>query len=418
MKRIACGVMVIALCVSLAFMPASASDFTLEIFGNANMDDTIDDNDIKYVEGIIEGTNEETELADANYDGEIDEEDIAQIELIICGEEKEPTLIDSLDRIVTVKMPINRAVVCVRNLLEILQTIQVENDQIAGITVGSNTDYNELFLSEYIGLPVVGSSSWNLASVESMLSLYPDVVLLNRATQLDSTSEVLESAGIPVLRFYGGTYSKDVVKETKALGYVFNKKDEADEFLDWYADIMNPIKEIVDEIPKGDRLKVYYESSHEQYYGLSEESAHVGDAGGTNIFPDGMNINPEAVVAQNPDIIVIAAGCTAGYFLDADDTIELKKIRDEMMTRPELQSVAAVKSGRVYVINGYMLSSMGCSSGRGYLQIPYLAKWFHTDLFGDLDPQSIHQEYLTKFRRLDYDLNEKGVFVYPPLEEC
>jgi hypothetical protein len=33
----------------------------------------------------------------------------------------------------------------------------------------------------------------------------------------------------------------------------------------------------------------------------------------------------------------------------------------------------------------------------------------------DLDPQAIHQEYLTRFQGLDYDLGEQGVFVYPPL---
>ena len=78
----------------LAVMPVSAAEYTLDIFGNVNMDDTIDEDDIAYIEGIIDGTNEETQLADANYDGQIDEADIAQIELIILGEEKELTIID------------------------------------------------------------------------------------------------------------------------------------------------------------------------------------------------------------------------------------------------------------------------------------------------------------------------------------
>ena len=42
-----------------------------------------------------------------------------------------------------------------------------------------------------------------------------------------------------------------------------------------------------------------------------------------------------------------------------------------------------------------------------------MAKWFHPELFEDLDPQAIHQEFLTEFQRLDYDLDERGVFVYP-----
>jgi iron complex transport system substrate-binding protein len=103
-------VLVMASCMPLTIMPAVADDYTLGIFGNANMDDTIDELDIEYVQGIIDGTNDETELADANYDGEIDEEDITQIELIISGEEEALTVIDSSDRIVTVPQPIERVV--------------------------------------------------------------------------------------------------------------------------------------------------------------------------------------------------------------------------------------------------------------------------------------------------------------------
>jgi iron complex transport system substrate-binding protein len=33
-----------------------------------------------------------------------------------------------------------------------------------------------------------------------------------------------------------------------------------------------------------------------------------------------------------------------------------------------------------------------------------------------LDPNALHQEYLTRFQGLDIDLDEKGVFVYHPEE--
>jgi iron complex transport system substrate-binding protein len=47
-----------------------------------------------------------------------------------------------------------------------------------------------------------------------------------------------------------------------------------------------------------------------------------------------------------------------------------------------------------------------------FMGIGYLAKWFHPDLFEDLDPKAIHQEYLTEFQGLDYKLEEHGTFVY------
>ncbi len=115
-------VLVIMWCISQAALSASMADYTLGIFGNANMDDTIDEQDIEYVQGIIDGTNDETELADANYDGQIDEEDIAQIEQIIAGEETELTIIDSVDRIVTVKVPVENlmSLICENEVIRIL----------------------------------------------------------------------------------------------------------------------------------------------------------------------------------------------------------------------------------------------------------------------------------------------------------
>jgi len=91
MKPTILAVLIVLFATSTLLTTAAAvsSDHTLKVFGNANMDDTIDEADIEYVQGVIDGTNEETELADANYDGEIDEEDIARIERIIDGGETE-----------------------------------------------------------------------------------------------------------------------------------------------------------------------------------------------------------------------------------------------------------------------------------------------------------------------------------------
>ena len=92
----------LALCTMLLVSPALASDVdTLEIYGNANEDDTIDMRDLTYVKLIFFGKKPETELADAKYDGKINPLDFIQIKLIIVGKEKELTVIDGADRIAT-----------------------------------------------------------------------------------------------------------------------------------------------------------------------------------------------------------------------------------------------------------------------------------------------------------------------------
>ncbi len=403
--------------MSLAVMPACASDYTLGIFGNANMDDMIDEDDIAYVEGIIGGTNENTELADANYDGKIDEDDIVQIELIMDGEETELTLIDSADRTVTVKKPLTRIIPTYPQAIETLRSLKVPKDHIVGIGTWP-TPLDPVFFTEFSDVPCIGTG-WN-PNVEAILALDPDIVLLfgtGGCADLDPVQEVLESASITVLRFKLQTpeiYREEVEK----LGYVFGR-DEAEEYLDWHGEILNFIEDRLDKISEEDKPKVYFAPSfNDRDYYIYGSHAYIEMAGGKDVFADQpgkyMSVNPEAIMARDPDIIVSVAPWTAGgYDLAASDTSDLEEARDEILNQPELQNVNAVKDERVYIIADHLVSFFSASGCRQILQVAYQAKWFHPELFEDLDPKAIHQEYLTRFQGLDIDLDENGVFVYP-----
>lgn len=81
----------------------------------------------------------------------------------------------------------------------------------------------------------------------------------------------------------------------------------------------------------------------------------------------------------------------------------MKEIHDEILSRPELNDVKAVKEGRVYVLGNPV--AWGIRSIVGEL---WLAKWFHPDLFGDIDPETVDRELLDKF--FGEDLTEKCVY--------
>ena len=162
---------------------------------------------------------------------------------------------------------------------------------------------------------------------------------------------------------------------------------------------------------------MYYEfySDYTTAYGIW--NMMITTAGGIDIAADlsegyeSVKVDPEWVVEQNPEIIVRDTFyASIGY--EGDDPSKMKTERDAIMARPELTGVTAVVDGKVYVISYDVADTL-----RSFVGIAYLAKWFHPDLFEDLNPQAIHQEYLTEFQGLDYELNEHGVFVYPPLEE-
>jgi iron complex transport system substrate-binding protein len=209
------------------------------------------------------------------------------------------------------------------------------------------------------------------------------------------------------------------VEDVTKLGYILAKGEEAGEFIDFYNGQMGKISERVEKLSEEDKPKVYLEADFgggKIYYTCGEGHGHheiLIIAGGKNIFDDvtyGKEISPEDVIARNPEIIVkYKWPADSGFDKDIEDTKGLEEIRDEILGRPELKRVTAVENKEVHVFTWYTTRG----AARYFLGIGYLAKWFHPELFEDLDPRANYQEYLTRFQGLDIDLNKQGVFVYP-----
>ena len=74
-----------AICTWLALSAGlvSSSEYTLDIFGNANLDDRIDEADVAYIEGAVKGELQPTYLSDADGDGSVTESDVEQVLKII-----------------------------------------------------------------------------------------------------------------------------------------------------------------------------------------------------------------------------------------------------------------------------------------------------------------------------------------------
>ena len=399
----------------LLTLPAAASDYTLGVFGNANEDDTINMQDVTYTELIILEYRDATELADAKYDGEIDILDMTQIALIILGREKELTFVDAIGDVVTVNKPVTRIVTLPPSSLESVRTIGAKDK-----VVGVSTYLNEMFFPELHKLPSVGSS-WFTPDYEAILELKPDVVL-TLTKYNPGMEDKLGPAGITIVRLEFND-PMTMSKELKKLGYILDTKNQAEEYCDWYEGCMDEIKGITEDLSEEEMPCVYVATSRRD---IPDKAAGKGDhkdqictvAGGINIAGDLVgtpDVDPEWVIVQNPDIIVLAVpsmlptDVSQGY--DEDDPTEMKEFREEVMSRTGWENIAAVETENVYLL-GWQ-TQLGPSA---IVSVAYMAKWFHPDLFEDLDPQAIHQEYLTEFQGLDCDLDEHGVFVYPPLE--
>ena len=401
-----------------AIKTSSEDDYVLDIYGNANEDDTIDMRDLTYVKLIFFGKKPETELADAKYDGKINPLDFIQIKLIIVGKENELTIVDSADRIVTVKKPIERIVVILREFTHAIVALGAK-DRIVGIAEPVTT-YNSL-LPEVSKLPSVGM--WWDPDIEAILELNPDTVCVMGAWPSPEKVEDKLPDTITVIRMY--FFRPETMKEEmEKLGYLLDKEDVADRYLEWHDKYVDAINEKVSEISEEKKVRVFLDAGER---GMSSRGTYITGstmhplcvmAGGINIAymegSSGMSrkVETEWILDQKPDVIAGIAckggpGEPGGY--DTDDDSGMKAYYDEIIELPGFkENVPAVINDRVFV--------MPCvyTCGPQYpASLATMAKWFYPDLFEDLNPQAIHQEYLDTFLGIDYNVYEQGVFVYP-----
>ena len=396
-----------------AITTASEDDFVLGVYGNANEDDTIDMRDLTYVKLIFFGKKTETELSDAKYDGKINPLDFIQIKLIIVGKEKEITIVcdPPYGKVVTVNKPVKRIIPYMSSQADAVRVLKAEN-MVVGIS--SSFAYEKILLPVMTEQPVVGS--WYTPDYEAIIAVEPDIVI-QTPKYSPELEEKVEPAGIIVVRLDLSS-PEIIVENMKKLGYILDRRMEAEEFIEWYESYMDEIKDRTEGLSEDDKPRVYLELypytddwKYKTWGKGSTADLQCTIAGGINIasdFEGNPEVEPEWVVKQNPDFIIaiVTSRLPSGY--GVDDWTGVEAVWETAMNLPELQNINAIKNENVYVV----ASDTRCGI-QNIISTVYLAKWFHPELFEYLDPQAIHQEYLDRFQRIDYDIMKHGVFVYP-----
>jgi iron complex transport system substrate-binding protein len=424
----------IVLCsLFLVALPATAiaaeqDDYVLDIYGNANEDDTIDMRDLTYVKLIFFGKKPETELADAKYDGKINPLDFIQIKLIIVGKEKQLTIVDSDDRIVTVKQPINRIVTYHHQCAETLQLLDVQ-DKVVGV--------RDSFKQQHRRFPVISTKpsigGGGDPDIEAIVMVEPDIVIAYTFWPLPELLEDKLPEHIAVLRMgctgvgeLGGLEGIEAVREEMVrFGYLLDERDNGDRYIEWHDRYVNEILDRVSKIPDDERLRVFIEDTGgSTLYRIGMGEGHPAHelcvmAGGINIgaghIPwhsfgcESGDVETEWIMDQNPEVILGRGHVGVKPPYEQDDNTQLKAYYDEIKGLPGFEEhVAAVKNDRVYIITNDHAVTPNYPSA-----LATIAKWFYPDLFEDIDPQAIHQEYVD-LMGIPFNVYEQGAFVYPP----
>ncbi|WP_414475371.1 ABC transporter substrate-binding protein [Microvirga sp. M2] len=254
-------------------------------------------------------------------------------------------------------------------------------------------------------------------SVEKAVALDADLIVLSLGFY-DKAKETgildnLEKAGIPTIFIdFRERPTQNAVPSMLLLGRVFDRQDQAQEFVDYYTRQMRRIYNVTNRLKQNERPLVFAEQAAGlepdtccRSFGNFNFGEFVSEAGGLNWgskFFSGASgmVNPEKIIVEDPTYLLMTGANWSksnpgnkavwlGY--EAQPEKAQEQIRG-LVQRPGFAELSAVKSKKVMAIYHQFYQSP-----YHFVAIQALAKWIHPDKFENLDPQATFRELHDKF---------------------
>lgn len=260
-------------------------------------------------------------------------------------------------------------------------------------------------------------------SLESAITLSPDVITLNleaeKSAKESGFEEKAEAAGIKVVYL---DFRIDPEKNSEAsveiLGKLFGAEERAKDFIAYRRAEIARVTDRLASVRDLKRPNVFIERSPGisgennccRTFGPANFGAMVDLAGGRNIA-DGIikttfgDLNPEQLVVADPEHVIVtgsnwAAESDINQFVPVGRGADMALSRERLanlMKRTPFPELTAVKQGNVHAVWHQFYGAP-----YEFFPIQQFAKWFHPDLFADLDPEKNFEEFHRKFLPVTY----------------
>ena len=335
------------------------------------------------------------------------------------------TVTDALDRSVTVDAPVQRIVLAQARHYPLLALL---HPQPAGLVAGWSDELRTSYADDYAAylkhapeladIPIVSRHTPDTFSVEKALALKPDLVVLTPRFAGGTSREQVEdtpimkrfaAAGVPVIVVdFFISPMEHTVPSLRALGAALGEDARTQEFITFYEQHMQAIRERLADVPAGDRPKVFMHAHagttdccNSPGTGTFEEM--IAYAGGHNIGSDSLKtatgrLSFEYVNASRPAVYV-ATGTGAGSRSQTGLAIgrdvpeaEARASLQRILQRDRLGGLPAVRGGNAHGIwHGFNDSPLHV------VFIEALAGWIHPERMQGISAQATLDEINQRF---------------------
>lgn len=343
---------------------------------------------------------------------------LAVVAALLCATvsmAKTVTVEDVLGRSVTINAPAQRVIVGFYPEDYMAIGTAAAYDKVVGMSKyiwqarPANWDMYVAYRPSLDKIPGIGRVDTQTFSVEKVISLKPDLLLLAdwQYKGLGSDVKRIEAAGIPIIVVdYNAQTLERHLKSTELIGVITGQEERAAKIANEYKQNLDMITQRLDNanLPKP---KIYTEfgasgvSELGYTFGKNMWGAISTMAGGDNISAPYIEwwgkLNPEQVIAANPDVVIIT-GYETGKGEDAMimgqgvDKDEARKRLAGYKKRLGWSTIAAVKNGRLYgAYHG------ACRTILDGAMMQFFAKAMYPALFADLNPEQAYLDFYKKY---------------------
>lgn len=338
------------------------------------------------------------------------------------------TVTDIAGRKINVKSIVNRVLLGEGRQLYVLAALDFEDPtrRIVGwrndLIQADPTTY-QAYLERYPDfskIPVFGGQEQSLFDIEAAIVLEPDVIFLNldakQSVEEARYIEKLSRLGIAVIYLdFRHDPDRNTAASIRLLGKVLGKQGRAEKLIAFRQQQIDRVTQILEKQSPNrpavfiDRAGGFYDDCCHTF-GNGNIGELVEKAGGRNIAKSLLpgtfgQINAEQVIAANPEHVIVTSANWEAYVPSGDwvpvgpgaDADEVQRKLGKFLKRPAYTGISAQES------NGFhALWHQFYNSPYSFIALQQMAKWFHPDLFKELDTEQTFRQLHEQFLPVDY----------------
>ena len=400
--------------------PADAS--RLWVYGNANEDDKINEDDITYLKAVVAGTKKATVLSDANADGKVDQQDVDRVtELVRANANTKLAVyyVDNYHTVSAVHWPVTSIAIgfsaggYLADLTGLVDKVKMVDWCL------SATDWKHIN-SKYATLPSFGEEEE--PNLEAVLEQKIDVFVPGYCvTTVDDKSRTFFKGTSTDCMFIntcdkdgGGddTAQKDIDRSIVMFAYLLQgDMDQTYEYLEWHDEVIGEIEDAVKSLADKDKVRYIMFRTAPSYVTTGQYTIagngntciyHSEIAGATCAGLDSELSDTYQDLDEDAIYSIVEKYSQDGTFVIIDN--ENDGIRGQRPLTETVPSIMNMMSKSKIDITYCGFARELCNSGLYLAETAFYLNVFYPELSGDIDYLEIFDYYLENF--VSEDLSE------------